>query len=255
MVFTATATKETQTYIVNKLELKNPTILEVNPDRPNIFYSKKKRKPSTETYDDLDELLDLIVDEIKTNRDIFPLTIVYTDLDTISYCFPHLQKMLGDLQYDGSPILENCIIAQYHRHSTVSVKDLIIKDICSETPKIKLVLATIALGMGLNSPHIRRIIHFKPPSSLEKYMQEAGRAGRDGKPAVAILYWNGTDIRGNRPGIKRSLQDYCKSEHICLRSQLLAHLGFELDLQIDRCKCCSVCELICKCDKCKIDLL
>ncbi len=49
-------------------------------------------------------------------------------------------------------------------------------------------MATVAFGMGLDCPNVRRIIHWGPSTDVEQYVQETGRAGRDGLPVVAILY-------------------------------------------------------------------
>ena len=54
--------------------------------------------------------------------------------------------------------------------------------------KLCLVIATTAFGMGVDCPNIRRIIHWGLPKTLEEYVQETGRSGRDGENAVAILY-------------------------------------------------------------------
>jgi superfamily II DNA helicase RecQ len=54
----------------------------------------------------------------------------------------------------------------------------IVSDFVKERSNLRLVLAAVALGMGLNAPCIQRIIHCKPPTTMEKYMQEIGRAGR-----------------------------------------------------------------------------
>ncbi len=59
--------------------------------------------------------------------------------------------------------------------------------------KTRVVVATVAFGMGIDKSDIRFIVHFHPPRSLAAYYQEAGHAGRDGKPAQCVLFYSGND--------------------------------------------------------------
>lgn len=80
--------------------------------------------------------------------------------------------------------------------------------------------------MGLNAPSISQIIHFRPPTTLEKYFQEVGRAGRSGQRANAIMYFNKNDVASNRKGLDPSIKDYVNTEE-CLRKYLMKYFGFE----------------------------
>lgn len=85
-------------------------------------------------------------------------------------------------------------------------------------------------------------MHFRPPTSLEKYMQESGRAGRGGQPSRATLYFNKSDIAANRPGMTDEMRRYCKSDDLCLRLLLVKHFGFSETLfEGEKKNCCSSC--------------
>ena len=124
------------------------------------------------------------------------------------------------------------------------MKEEILKQLCSQSSIVHVIFATVAIGMGVDIPDIRQIIH-------KAYFQETGRAGRNGNQSFAFLYYNNCDITKNRVNMQDDMRNFCTSEHICLRKLLLDSLHSNYPICIKPLHfCCSVCKTQCKCETC-----
>lgn len=73
--------------------------------------------------------------------------------------------------------------------------------------KTRIMVSTNAFGMGIDKPDVRFVIHYHTPENIESYFQEAGRAGRDQKPARAILYFNNSDLSNIKERVNSKFPD------------------------------------------------
>ena len=106
---------------------------------------------------------------------------------------------------DGSkrPICE-----MYSASTAEVVKDEILQSFMNPSGHIRIVIATIAFGMGLDAPDVRQSIHFGPSDSIQAYVQETGRCGRDGINSVALLYYRNKDL-SKASSASDSIKAYC----------------------------------------------
>lgn len=244
LAVTATAAPSAIQELCKILQYENPCIIKVNPDRPNIFIDVRTRLPNIKKIDKLNDMIEPLARQLKAQMLEFPLTIVYAEsLEAVGYFYQYTSNKLGKLQYIGESCPENRIFAQYHTDYPESMKQHIIMELRKSNPKIRLVFATVALGMGINAPSITQIIHCRPPTTLENYMQEIGRCGRLGQKATAILYYNESDIARNRKGLSQAVAKFCKNTSTCLRLNLLEYFGFDkTEFEGPKEECCSNCK-------------
>ena len=147
--------------------MNNTKVIRYSPDK-NLFYSVKKCC-------DIEETFQPIVNKLNEQTVEFPKTIIYC----------RSLKDCGEIY----SLFDSPHVAMYHSRTPEKIKKQVLESVMDENGKCRVVIATSALGMGVNIQDVRRIIHYGIPHDLESYVQEVGRGGRDGKPCEAILYY------------------------------------------------------------------
>ena len=241
MALTATAPPQMLKNLKHSLSLKTDCkVIAANPNRRNIYLEKKVRMSNHHGYEGFDQILVPIANDLALQRERYPMTIIYLKLKYCGYAYGLFERILADKQFVGeTKYPSGRLFAQFHAPQTKRMKKSIISEIKEENSRIRVLFATSALGMGVNAPYVEHIIHISPPSNLESYMQEIGRAGRTGKPACATLFYNNSDIASNKVHVQEQMKDYCRSEESCLRTLILKYLGFS---SVTQERCCCVCD-------------
>ena len=119
---------------------------------------------------------------------------------------------------------------------------------------VRVVFATVALGMGVNLRDVNTIIHYGAPQSIEDYFQESGRGGRSGHPAQSTIYWKPTDcplrqiLSSTRDHEVAAVRHYIENVTTCRRKWLLEYFdtSFTSSVQTPT-NCCDVCAKIRTC--------
>ena len=129
----------------------------------------------------------------------------------------------------------------FHTKTEDVVKNYIISQFNEETSRIRVLISTIAFGMGVNCKGLYTVIHFSPPAALDDYFQEAGCAGRDGLQSEAHLVIYPRSL--NSKHISKSVKEYTKNKVICRQRLLLSIFGAEnIDMQPEH-LCCDICKI------------
>ena len=242
LALTATATNKIKKHVIESLSLKKSMILiDVNPNRPNIYLSVKK------VTNDLSSSFLWLVDKLKREMVTMGRVLIYCK--TIKDCgrlFAYFKYQLGNDAYYPSgakQVSSNMLVGMYHHSTLPKHKERIINSLHDIEGVCKIVIATNALGMGVNFQNIRTVIHYGPPRQMDDFIQEIGRAGRENLPAMSILMYNGRLLRKCDTNIKL----FASNSEKCFREILLAQFESSFTPNDTLHNCCTVCHKKCSC--------
>ncbi|KAK4447666.1 putative helicase [Podospora aff. communis PSN243] len=219
MALTATATEHVLDDIKRNLAIKGCKTFRMSANRPNLRIHVIPKGSA-----------------FKVN-DMIPL--IPPDTCGIIYCIS--RRSTEDL---ALKLREKHKLNAHHYHANVCAEERRRIQEDWQSGKIKIVVATVAFGMGIDKPDVRFVIHHGPPKSIEGYWQEIGRAGRDGKEANCYLLYQYSDFAtlrrmlrdskdGTRDTIERSLKNldklvyFCEDRWVCRRQQILKYFDEE----------------------------
>ena len=145
------------------------------------------------------------------------------------------------------------VISQSHREHQIchsSVKDKIL-DRFTFSSCLRIVVATISFGMGIDCPDVRQVIHWGVPEDIKTYVQETGRAGRDGLPSCALIMYRKSDISKTRT--YEQMRDYCiNATKLCCKVALFSDFdGCDDVIKEGGCQCCDICRKECTFTTCQ----
>jgi ATP-dependent DNA helicase RecQ len=168
IALTATADKLVRKDIFERLNIPDAELFLSSFNRPNIYYAVE---PKRNSYDQLLDYLEKRKDE-----------------SGIIYCLSRAstERLATDLRDAGYSALA------YHAGLDKATRDRNQASFLKDETKI--VVATIAFGMGIDKSNVRFVVHMDLPKNIESYYQETGRAGRDGLPSEALLFFSWGDV-------------------------------------------------------------
>ena len=191
MTLTATATLSTRKFIIKNLSMDNPAIVYIPSVKNNIIYFVSDKPKAS-----IQAAFQPVTSRLLRERDMGRVIIFchsYPDAIVIHSYFLH--ELGESYEPKGSPNYVKYRVFDLYSHCThSSVKKKLLNQFTSSSA-LRLIIATSAFGMGIDCPDVRQVIHWGVPDDAEMYIQESGKAGRDGKPASAMLMKNAHDLR------------------------------------------------------------
>ena len=172
LALTATATKRVREEVCTSLHMRNVAHVTGKLDRPNITYSTYK---VDESYQCLDWLIEMLND----NPANMPKTIIYCrKIDNITNIRRHIiAKCSREALYTAKVGIKYCRVVAFHASIADQLKEHITTSFPKEDSPHKIIIASIAFGLGIDGL-VRYVIHYGAPRDFSSYTQESGRAGK-----------------------------------------------------------------------------
>ena len=242
IILSATMTPSTKAKIITSLEV-DPTKLHtitISPIKENlIFKTVFLGGNPLEIFDQYAELLL----EGKIEKRIMIITQTKIQASNI---FSKFESYLEEKIFkNGDYNVRERLVEMFIRITPDEVKQHIIKDMTDPNGNIKILVCTNAFGMGIDCKNVNTVLHFGPPRTVETYLQECGRAGRDGCVSNCVLFYN----RLLCSKIQEEMSKFVFNVKKCRRKCLMECFSIEDDTQFKGCLCCDVCLKFCDCDR------